>query len=79
MFDRLGCAADDHDVAFLLSRVLRGLAPDDAVRRTALTDAAEPRAARSAMLLPTAQACGGRITLCSSSRKAWLSSGDSSS
>jgi len=40
----------------------------------ALTAAREPRAASSAMLRPTAQACGGKMTLCSSSRNAWLSS-----
>ena len=39
-------------------------------RRIALTDAFRPRLAICSMLRPTAHACGGRMTLCSSSRKA---------
>src|SRR6202044_1510164 len=58
-----------------LSRVSGlGSRPTMPSRRTALTEARDPRAFNSAMLRPTAQAWGGRMTLCNSSRKAWLES-----
>ena len=51
-----------------------GSRPTMPSRRTALTDTWAPRPARSATRLPTAQACGGRMTLCSYSRVAGPSS-----
>src|ERR1700692_4811755 len=72
VFDGLRGAAYHHHVPLFEHSVLPGVASDDPI--TAHGTDRGPRAVSSAILRPTAQACGGRMTLWSSSRKAWLSS-----
>ena len=63
MLDGLGRAANHDDVAFLENRVRGRVAADDAVAPHGADRGLRAAATRSAMLLPTAQACGGSTTL----------------